>query len=215
MAKVSASILACDQMRIGEQIVAAEKAGVDFFHVDIMDGVYVENLTFGPQTVRDIKRISNLPVSVHLELLHPERYLSMFSEAGADILTFQLDACNNPIHFLKEIKKTGMKAGVGIGPAYAVENLKYLLHYIDWLILMSVEPGYGGQTFEPSVYEKLKRTLELMEETGYRVPISVDGGVNDEIGRELVAAGADVLIAGSYIFKNDDFSSAIGRLKRL
>ncbi len=215
MAKVSASILACDQMRIGEQIVAAEKAGVDFLHVDIMDGVYVENLTFGPQTVRDIKRISNLPVSVHLELLHPERYLSMFSEVGADILTFQLDACNNPIHFLKEIKKTGMKAGVGIGPAYGVENLKYLLHYIDWLILMSVEPGYGGQTFEPSVYEKLNRTLELMEETGYRVPISVDGGVNDEIGRELVAAGADVLIAGSYIFKNDDFSGAIGRLKRL
>ena len=215
MAKVSASILACDQMQMGEQILAAEKSGTDLLHVDIMDGVYVENLTFGPQTVRDIKRISKLPISVHLELLQPERYLSMFSEAGADIFTFQLDACNNPIHFLKEIKKTGMKAGVGIGPAYTVENLKYLLHHIDWLILMSVEPGYGGQTFEPSVYEKLRRTLELMDETGCRIPISVDGGVNAEIGKTLVDAGADVLIAGSYIFKNDDLSSAIESLKRL
>ena len=103
MAMVSASILACDQMKMGEQILAAEHAGADLLHVDIMDGVYVENLTFGPQTVQDIKRISKLPVSVHLELLQPERYLSMFAKAGADILTFQLDACNNPIHFLKEI----------------------------------------------------------------------------------------------------------------
>lgn len=215
MAKVSASILACDQTKIGEQVLAAEQAGADLLHVDVMDGVYVENLTFGPQMVQDIKRICNLPVSVHLELLQPERYLSMFSKAGADILTFQLDACNNPIHFIKEIKKAGMKAGLGIGPAYGVENLKYLLHHIDWLILMSVEPGYGGQTFEPSVYEKLKRTLELMDETGYHVPISVDGGVNDEIGKKLVEAGADLLIAGSYIFQHGDIAASIQSLKKL
>ena len=180
-----------------------------------MDGVYVENLTFGPQMVRDLKRMVSLPISVHLELLQPERYLNMFAEAGADLLTFQLDACPNPIHFLKEIRKRGMKAGLGIGPAYGVENLRYLLHHIDWLILMSVEPGYGGQTFEPSVYEKLRRAREIMDEMDIHVPISVDGGVNEETGRALVAEGADVLIAGSYIFQAADIAAQVRNLKQL
>ena len=164
MAKVSASILSCDQLYLGQQVLEAQRAGANLLHVDVMDGVYVENLTFGPQLVRELKAAVSIPVSVHLELLQPERYLRMFADAGADLLTFQLDACPNPIHFLKEIRAAGMKAGVGIGPAYGVEQLKYLLHHMDWLILMSVEPGYGGQRFEKSVFEKLRRARELMEE---------------------------------------------------
>lgn len=215
MALVSASILACDQTRLGEQVLAAEKAGIDYLHVDIMDGVYVANMTFGPQTIIDLKKVSKLKVSVHFEVCHPETFLPIFADVGAEVMTFQLDACSNPLHLIQEIQKKGIKAGIGIGPSYGIDRLKYLLPHIDWLIMMSAEPGYGGQPLNECVYEKTRQAKALMDKTGYSVPISVDGGVNASNGKLLVEAGADVLIAGSYIFQDDSMAHRVEGLKGL
>lgn len=212
MGKISASLLSCDHMRLGEQALAAEQAGVHFFHIDVMDGHYVENLAFSPQTVTDLKKLCSLPISVHLETFRPEGMVPMFLRAGADIITFQLDACPNPIHLLKTIRQGGALAGIGIGPAYPVEPLTYLLHHMDWLILMSVEPGYGGQAFEYGVLEKIRTARQLMDKHGYRVPICVDGGVNAETGRQLLSAGADVLISGSYLFRGGEIPKRVAAL---
>lgn len=202
-------------MRLGEQALAAERAGVHYFHVDVMDGHYVENLAFSPQTVTDLKALCSLPVSVHMETYRPENIAPMFLQAGADIITFQLDACQNPIHLLQSIRQGGALAGIGVGPAHSVEPLKYLLHHMDWLILMSVEPGYGGQAFERSVLDKIRTVRQWMDNCGRRIPICIDGGINPKTGRELLSAGADILISGSYLFQNDEIAQRAAALAEL
>ena len=209
MIPIEASILSCDLTKLGEQVMAAERGGAASLHIDIMDGIYVNNFTFGPRTVSDLKQITSIPLSVHLEVQKPELYVEMFAKADADVFTFQLDACHNPIHLLKEIRANGMKAGLGIGPAYGVENLKYLFPHMDSLTLMSVEPGYEKQCFESSVFEKIVQVKQMMKECGYSIPVSIDGGVIPQIGRKLVEMGADSLIVGSYIFYNEDIEAAV------
>ncbi len=215
MACIEPSILSCDTTRLGEQVLAAQRGGADMFHIDIMDGIYVNNFTFGPRTVSDMKRITTVPLSVHLEVDRPEQYVDMFAAAGAAVYTFQLDACHNPIHLLKEIREAGMKAGVGIGPAYGVEGLRYLLPHIDYITLMSVEPGYEKQVFQDSVYDKLVSLKAMLKEQGYAIPVSIDGGVCPENGKKLLALGADSLIVGSYVFYSEDIETTVRQLKAL
>ena len=213
MVKIEPSILSCDQTRIGEQVAAAARGGADFFHIDVMDGVYVANLTFGPRTVSDLKKITAVPLSVHLELLHPERYVDMFEQAGADILTFQLDTTADPAALLGTIRAKGMQGGIALRPGEEVEALYPLLSQLDRIILMSVEPGFEKQTFNPCVFDKLAALKGKMKEDGHTPTIAVDGGITPSTARRLATAGADVLIVGSHIFYSPDITAAVAELK--
>lgn len=215
MVQISASILNCKHTRIGEAVKKAEEGGASYIHMDIMDGVYCKNLTFGPGMVEAIKGECSLPIDVHMELYDVENILPMFVNTGADMITVQLDACLNPLHALRSIREHGIKAGLAIGPSYTIERVPYLLHCIDSLTLMSVEPGYGGQPFEQNVYDKILTAKKYMDQMGIQVPIQVDGGVNDKTAPKLVEAGADILIVGTYIFKSEDSGQRIRLLKKI
>ncbi len=206
MAVISASILSCNHAFLGDGVRQAVAAGAASIHVDVMDGYYVENMTFGPQLIRDLRAVTAVPICVHLEVGDPDRAASLFLDTPCESLVFQIDACRNPIHLLKKIRQAGKRAGAAVGPAYEVESLRHILHHLDEIIVMSVEPGYGGQSFESSVYEKLRKLRQLLEAGGYQAHVSVDGGICAENAAALRDAGADVLICGSSVFRKAEIS---------
>lgn len=206
MAVISASILSCNHAFLGDGVRQAVAAGAASIHVDVMDGYYVENMTFGPQLIRDLRAVTAVPICVHLEVGDPDRTASLFLDTPCESLVFQIDACHNPIHLLKKIRQAGKRAGAAVGPAYEVESLRHILHHLDEIIVMSVEPGYGGQSFESSVYEKLRKLRQLLEAGGYQAHVSVDGGICAENAAALRDAGADVLICGSSVFRKAEIS---------
>ncbi|QQK76639.1 ribulose-phosphate 3-epimerase [Salicibibacter cibarius] len=213
MAKIAPSILAADFASLKEEIVSVEEAGADMIHVDVMDGHFVPNITIGPMIVEASKRSTALPLDVHLMIEQPEKYIPAFVEAGADIVTVHAEACPHLHRTVHLIKEQGAKAGVAINPHTPVDVLKHVLADVDLVLLMTVNPGFGGQSFIEGVLEKISAVKTMAEDGNATIWIEVDGGIDDETAPLCVQAGANLLVAGSYIFKKDDRGEAVRKLQ--
>lgn len=200
--KIAPSILSADFAHLGAQVAEAEAGGADWVHVDVMDGHFVPNLTIGPLVVQALRPVTTLPLDVHLMIEAPERYLEDFARAGADVLTVHWEACTHLHRTLQQIRELGVKAGVSLNPATPVSVLEEVLSEVDLVLLMSVNPGFGGQSYIPSSTAKIRKLRQLMQECESAALVEVDGGVNAQTIREVVVAGADVLVAGSAVFND-------------
>jgi ribulose-phosphate 3-epimerase len=210
---IAPSILSADFTRLGEEIDLLEKAGADLLHLDIMDGHFVPNITFGPGIVKQIHGITGLPLDVHLMIANPEIYADAFINSGADIVTVHAEATNHLHRLLSYIRGKKKKTGVSINPATPVNAISEIIPYVDIVLVMTVNPGFGGQSFIPEGADKVKRVKALLKEHKSDALIEVDGGVNDETAPLLWKAGADILVAGSYIFQTKDYGDAIESIR--
>ena len=211
---VAPSILSADFARMGEEVRDLEKNGADMVHCDVMDGVFVNNITFGIKMVEDIRKITALPLDCHLMIVHPEKYVERFAKAGADIITVHWETCQDNLQeVLLLIKSTGAKCGVVINPDTPVEKIKDVIALCDVVMLMSVFPGFGGQKFIPETLEKARQVRALIEESGREIDLEIDGGVNFENVEEIKAAGVNIIVAGNTVFKAENRAETIARLK--
>ena len=211
MVLIAPSILSADFGRLKEEVAALDKAGADLIHCDVMDGNFVPNLTFGPEVVQILRACTNLPLDVHLMIENPDKMLEAFAKAGADILTVHAEACTHLDRTLSKIKELGCKVGVSLNPATSEDVLQYVLDKIDVVLIMSVNPGFGGQSFITSQLDKIARVKELIGSRN--IKIEVDGGINPLTAAECVAAGADILVAGTTVFDGSDYRKNIESLR--
>jgi ribulose-phosphate 3-epimerase len=200
MIKIAASILSADFCRLEEQIAAAEAGGADYIHCDVMDGHFVPNITIGPLVVRAVRRVTSLPIDVHLMIEKPERYISAFARAGANNITVHVETCPHLHRTIQQIRELGVRASVTVNPATSLALLKEILDYVDMVLVMTVNPGFGGQSFIETMCPKVVRLREMADERGLDLDIEVDGGINVATVRRVVDAGANVLVAGSAVF---------------
>jgi ribulose-phosphate 3-epimerase len=214
MIKLAPSILSADFARLGEQIDEVARACADYIHVDVMDGHFVPNITIGAPVVASIRRATTLPLDVHLMIEHPERYISQFAQAGADIITVHVEASPHLHATIRLIKELGAKAGVSLNPPTPLAVVEEFLPHVDLVLVMSVNPGFGGQSFIPETLPRIADMRKLLDDRGLRAELEVDGGINEDNAPDIVEAGANVLVAGNSIFKaQEGISEAIRRLR--
>lgn len=212
---VSPSLLAADFTNLGKDIEMINGSDADMLHLDVMDGVFVPNISFGFPVLKDVARICTKPLDVHLMIIEPEKWVSQVRDLGAQIMNVHQEVCLHLYSTIAHIHEAGMKAGVTLCPATPVSTLEDIIGDLDMVLLMSVEPGFGGQEFIPHTLEKVRQLKDLINRSGSKALIEIDGGVNENTGRQLADAGADILVAGSYVFKAPDPEKAISLLRNL
>jgi len=213
--KISPSILSADFSKLGEEIMALEKAGADYIHIDVMDGHFVPNITIGPEVIKRLRPVTKLTFDVHLMIAPVNNFIKDFAEAGADIITFHPEATENIEETIKLIKQNGKKVGVSLKPKSKIKLIENIIEEVDLVLIMSVEPGFGGQKFMPEVLVKLKEIKKIISEKKLNIDLEIDGGINFENYKDAIKAGANVLVSGSTIFKenNGNLKKNIGLLK--
>ena len=214
MIKIAPSILSADFSCLGEEVRAVDRAGADYIHVDVMDGHFVPNITIGPLVVAALRKVTGKPLDIHLMIENPDRYIPDFASAGADIITVHQEAVPHLHRTVQQIKSLGKRAGVSLNPATPVETLDVILDDLDLVLIMSVNPGFGGQTFIPSALDKIRVLRQRITQRGLATELQVDGGVKLDNIRDVVAAGADVLVAGSAVFGTDNYAATITALRQ-
>jgi len=214
MKLIAPSILSADFSKLGEEIRAVEQAGADWIHVDVMDGHFVPNITMGPLVVEAVRRITSLPIDVHLMIEQPERYVPDFASAGATYISVQVEACRHLNRTIQMIREAGARPGAVLNPSTPLDAIDWVLAYIDFVLIMSVNPGFGGQSFIPNSLDKVKQLKRLLQDAGSSVLIQIDGGVNAGNIAEISQAGADVFVAGSAIFGSEDYAQTMESFRR-
>ncbi|RZB29852.1 MAG: ribulose-phosphate 3-epimerase [Desulfobacteraceae bacterium Eth-SRB1] len=211
---IAPSILSADFSKLGDEIRSVENAGADWIHVDVMDGSYVPNITMGPLIVKAARNVTSLPIDVHLMIEDPDRYINDFAKAGASVISVHTEACVHLNRTIQIIKESGLRAGVALNPSTPLSSLDWILEYIDLAVIMSVNPGFGGQTFITNTLEKIRALRSMIEGRNLSTLIEIDGGVCEENIEDISIAGSDVFVAGSAIFGSPDYKKTIAGFKK-
>ena len=213
MKRIAPSILSADFSRLGEEVKAVEACGVDLIHCDVMDGHFVPNITMGPMVIKALRRTTELPLDVHLMIEKPERYIKEFIEAGSNMLTIHIEATTHLQRHIQHIKEQGIKAGVSLNPSTPLDDLDFILSEVDFILIMTVNPGFGGQKFLRSMLPKIRRLREMIDQRHLSVDIEVDGGIGVDNIKDVAQAGAEIFVAGQAIFGSGDYRKTIKEMR--